>query len=88
MVNNLDDDFNNDFDLVVCQFLGIEGNIGKVLGLLNDFVFNVIKVVGNYGEIYECYFDLNLLFWEQNELFSNFGLQYVLFLGFEVFFIE
>ncbi|MBS9769703.1 MAG: transporter substrate-binding domain-containing protein [Trichodesmium erythraeum GBRTRLIN201] len=84
MANNLDDDPNNDSDPVVRQFLGIEGNIGKVLGLPNDFVPNVIKAVGNYGEIYERYFDSNLLPREQNELFSNFGLQYALPLGSEV----
>ena len=84
MANNLDDDPNNDSDPVVRQFLGIEGNIGKVLGLPNDFVPNVIKAVGNYGEIYDRYFDSNLLPREQNELFSNFGLQYALPLGSEV----
>ena len=37
-------------------FLGLEGNLGKGLGLENDFAYQVIKGVGNYGEVYEAYF--------------------------------
>lgn len=36
------------------RFLGIGDNVsGSYLGLDNDFVVNVIRAVGNYGEIYE-----------------------------------
>ena len=35
------------------RFLGIEGDLGQKLGLNNDFIVNVIKAVGNYGEIYD-----------------------------------
>ena len=34
------------------RFLGVEGDLGSKLGLSNDFVVNVIKAGGNYGEIY------------------------------------
>ena len=34
------------------RFLGIDGGLGEKLGLSNDFVINVIKATGNYGEIY------------------------------------
>ncbi len=34
------------------RFLGIDGGLGEKLGLRNDFVINVIKATGNYGEIY------------------------------------
>jgi len=34
-------------------FLGAEGDLGKNLGLGNDWVVKLIKGVGNYGEIYE-----------------------------------
>ncbi|WP_017304862.1 amino acid ABC transporter substrate-binding protein [Spirulina subsalsa] len=34
-------------------FLGIEGNLGEDMGLSHDFMVNVVKAVGNYGEIYE-----------------------------------
>ncbi len=37
----------------VRRFLGVEGELGQGLGLAPDFVANVIKAVGNYGEIYE-----------------------------------
>ena len=34
------------------RLLGAEGELGAKLGLGNDFAFNVIKLVGNYAEIY------------------------------------
>ena len=37
----------------VRRLLGVEGDLGLKLGLTNDFAFNAIKMVGNYGEIYE-----------------------------------
>ena len=35
------------------RFLGIDGGLGEKIGLSNDFVINVIKATGNYGEIYD-----------------------------------
>jgi general L-amino acid transport system substrate-binding protein len=35
------------------RFLGVEGDLGKQLGLPNDFMVKVIKTTGNYGEIYD-----------------------------------
>ena len=40
-------------DAEVRRLLGIEGEFGALLGLAPDFVVNVIREVGNYGEIYE-----------------------------------
>jgi len=40
-------------DPVVRRFLGVEGTIGTDMGLANDFMVNVIKAVGNYGEFYD-----------------------------------
>lgn len=37
----------------VKRFLGVEGSLGKDMGLPPDFAVRVIKAVGNYGEIYE-----------------------------------
>jgi general L-amino acid transport system substrate-binding protein len=37
----------------VGRLLGTEGQFGSLLGLDNDFMVNVIKAVGNYGEIYD-----------------------------------
>ena len=37
----------------VRRFLGVEGGIGSKMGLTDDFAVNVIKTVGNYGEIWD-----------------------------------
>ena len=34
------------------RMLGVEGEYGARLGLPNDWAFNIIKMVGNYGESY------------------------------------
>lgn len=36
----------------VARILGVEGNMGEMLGLSADWAYNAIKQVGNYGEIY------------------------------------
>lgn len=40
-------------DPVVRRFLGVEGDLGKGLGLANDFAVRAVRLVGNYGEIYD-----------------------------------
>lgn len=35
------------------RLLGVEGDMGKALGLDNKWAYNVIKQVGNYGEIWD-----------------------------------
>jgi general L-amino acid transport system substrate-binding protein len=47
------DQFTNSKDPEIRRFLGLEGDLGKGLGLTNDFAMRVIKQVGNYGEIYD-----------------------------------
>lgn len=37
----------------IARFLGEEGDLGSFIGLSNDFAANVVKAVGNYGELYE-----------------------------------
>lgn len=37
----------------VRRILGVEGNFGQMLGVPNEWLYNVIKQVGNYGESYE-----------------------------------
>ncbi len=37
----------------VRRFLGLDSNFGSMLGLSNDWAYNVVKLVGNYGEIFE-----------------------------------
>ncbi len=41
------------------RFLGIDGGLGEKVGLSNDFVVNVIRATGNYGEIYEKHLGKN-----------------------------
>ncbi len=50
--NNLES-YKTTEDPRIKRFLGIEGELGKNLGLSNDFALRVINHVGNYGEIYE-----------------------------------
>ncbi len=65
----------------VQRFLGTSGDIGSKLGLDNSWAYNIIKRVGNYGEIYERNVGLNtplLLERGQNALAANGGLMYAL----------
>lgn len=61
------------------RLLGIEGNFGEGLGIGNDWAFNIISKVGNYGES----FDANVgpdtplgIARGVNALWSNGGIQY------------
>jgi general L-amino acid transport system substrate-binding protein len=37
----------------ILRFLGVTPGMGKALGLDEKWAYNIIKQVGNYGEIYE-----------------------------------
>jgi general L-amino acid transport system substrate-binding protein len=50
---NVDDMKANSKNAEVRRLLGAEGNFGAMLGLSNDWMYNVIKQVGNYGESYD-----------------------------------
>ena len=43
----------------VARMLGVEGELHKGLGLTKDWAYNIIKTVGNYGELYEKYMGEN-----------------------------
>jgi general L-amino acid transport system substrate-binding protein len=47
------DEFMDSKNPTIQRFLGTSGELGAKLGLDNDWVYNVIKQVGNYGEIFE-----------------------------------
>ena len=47
------DDFLKSDNPGIRRFLGVEGDLGKGLGLTNDFAYRVVKHVGNYAEIYD-----------------------------------
>ncbi len=47
------DTFQNSDDPNIRRFLGLEDKLGEDMGLPNDFAAQVVKQVGNYGEIYD-----------------------------------
>ena len=49
---NVDEKLKSD-DPEIRRLLGAEGNIGEALGLTNDWVYRIVKHVGNYGEVFE-----------------------------------
>ncbi|MGL5063044.1 MAG: amino acid ABC transporter substrate-binding protein [Microcoleus sp.] len=63
----------------VKRLLGKEGDLGKSLGLPNDFAFRIVKQVGNYGEMYDRNLGPNSplkLDRGQNKLWKDGGLLY------------
>ena len=61
------------------RFLGVDGSLGKDMGISNDFTARVIKHVGNYAEIYDRNLGKDSPFKlprGQNELWKNGGLMY------------
>ncbi|WP_371227966.1 amino acid ABC transporter substrate-binding protein [Roseovarius sp. 2305UL8-3] len=50
---NVDEILANNTNPAVARFLGAEGNLGEQLGLPADYAYQVIKNVGNYGEMFE-----------------------------------
>jgi len=49
---NVDDRRANDQNPIVRRLLGVEGGFGAMLDLDDDWAYNVIKEVGNYGELF------------------------------------
>ena len=47
------DEMTKSQDPTIRRLLGQEGDLGKALGVDNDWVVNIVKSVGNYGEIYD-----------------------------------
>ena len=50
---NVDDMRANSKNPAIRRVLGVEGNLHEGLGLTKDWAYNIIKLVGNYGENYE-----------------------------------
>lgn len=66
-------------DPVVLNLLGVEGDLGLAMGLNNNFCFEVISQIGNYGEIYAHNLGPDTPFNVPrgvNELWTNGGLLY------------
>ncbi|WAJ30748.1 amino acid ABC transporter substrate-binding protein [Antarcticirhabdus aurantiaca] len=63
----------------VRRFLGLDGNFGQAIGLDNAWAINVVKAVGNYGEIFERNVGSKTplaIQRGQNALWTDGGLQY------------
>jgi general L-amino acid transport system substrate-binding protein len=61
----------------VRRILGVEGKFGEMMGISNDWAYNLIKQVGNYGESYERTVGMGSslkLKRGQNELWTKGGL--------------
>jgi general L-amino acid transport system substrate-binding protein len=50
---NVDEMKANSTNPVIQRLLGVSGDMGKMLGVSNDWSYNIIKQVGNYAEIYD-----------------------------------
>ncbi len=48
------DEMKNSDNPAIKRLLGTEGKFGENLGVGNDWAYNIIKSVGNYGEIFEA----------------------------------
>jgi general L-amino acid transport system substrate-binding protein len=73
------DDMKKSENPEIKRLLGVEGKFGEPLGISNDWAYNIIKQVGNYGEV----FDRNVgagsrlkIARGQNALWTKGGLQY------------
>lgn len=66
-------------DPKVQRFLGVSAGNGKALGLDEKFAYNIVKQVGNYGEIFERNVGVNTPLGIErglNALWTNGGLMY------------
>ena len=75
---NVDDMLGSD-DPKVLNTLGVEGDFGQAMGLDNDFCYQIIKQVGNYGEIYDRHLGPDTpfnLIRGANDLWTRGGLLY------------
>lgn len=64
---------------VVRRFLGMDGSLGKDMGIANDFAARVVRHVGNYSEIYDRNLGEGSVFRlprAQNRLWRDGGLMY------------
>ncbi|MGL6281214.1 MAG: transporter substrate-binding domain-containing protein, partial [Microcoleaceae cyanobacterium] len=69
------EEFKTSNDPAIRRFLGLEGELGATLGLTNPtFAADVIKTVGNYGEMFDRHF--SNLRRNRNEIWTNDGLLY------------
>lgn len=70
------DSFANSTNPDVQRFMGRTGDLGRMMGLENNWAVNIIKAVGNYGEIWERNMTPIGFPRGPNNLWNNGGLQY------------
>ncbi|SEN66475.1 general L-amino acid transport system substrate-binding protein [Amphibacillus marinus] len=73
------EEFLDSEDPVVRRFVGLEGELGQMLGIDDTFAINVIKHVGNYQEIYDRNLGPDTIFnlgRGLNDLYTNGGILY------------
>ncbi len=70
------DSFANTTDPDIRRLLGLEGDMGKALGLDNKWSYNVIKQVGNFGEMWDRNITPMGVPRGINNIWSKGGLQY------------
>ena len=58
------------------RLIGLEGDMGKALGLDNKFAFNIVKQVGNFGELWDRSITVLGVPRGINALWNKGGLQY------------
>ena len=58
------------------RLLGVEGDLGKALGLDNRWAYNAVKQVGNYGDMYDRSITPEGLARGPNALWTKGGLQF------------
>lgn len=70
------DEFLDSDDPAIQRFLGVDPSLGEAIGLDPKWAYNIIKTVGNYGEIFDRH--LTPLGWKRgyNSLWTNGGLLY------------
>lgn len=70
------DEFLKSEDPAIQRFLGVDPALGEAIGLDPKWAYNIIKTVGNYGEIFDRH--LKPLGWERgyNRLWTDGGLLY------------
>lgn len=70
------DEFLKSQDPAIQRFLGVDKSLGEAIGLDPKWAYNIIKTVGNYGEIFDRH--LKPLGWERgyNSLWTDGGLLY------------
>ncbi|SDZ93172.1 general L-amino acid transport system substrate-binding protein [Desulfuromusa kysingii] len=73
------DEMLNSKNPVIQRFLGVSPGNGKALGLDEKWAYNIIKQVGNYGEVFERNVGINTTLGIErglNALWTNGGLMY------------